>query len=120
MFENVVILGFRCPNKAFYVVSLFTSLSILGSSNLLQILRKLAAFSFAALCIIVFKLSGNSRSLAFDILLQSCPCTLSCLARDIISTELIQNRILPESDILGIVKQRVKSSGLLCRFLNSL
>ena len=40
--------------RSISLASLFTSLSIFGWSDLLQILRKQAAFSFAVLCIIMF------------------------------------------------------------------
>ena len=40
--------------RSISLASLFSSLSIFGWSDLLQILRKLAAFSFAVLYIIVF------------------------------------------------------------------
>ena len=40
--------------RSISLASLFTSLSIFGWSDLLQILRRRAAFSFAVLCIIMF------------------------------------------------------------------
>ena len=69
--STVAILGFQ--SGLYHVVAplsflrsispatLFAILSILGLSDLFQILRKLAAFSFAVLCIIVFKLKHRLR-----------------------------------------------------------
>ena len=53
LYHAVVPLSFR---RSISLASLFTSLSIFGGSDLLQILRKPAAFSIAVLCIIVFRL----------------------------------------------------------------
>ena len=59
---TVEILGFLfglyvvVPISFLRVISLASLLSIIGWSDLLQILRKPAAFSFAALCIIMFRL----------------------------------------------------------------
>ena len=50
---SVWTLSCRCQ-LSISLASLFTSLSIFGWSDLLQILRKQAAFSFAVLCIIMF------------------------------------------------------------------
>ena len=44
--------------RSISLASLFTSLSIFGWSDLLQILRKQAAFSFTVLCIIMFYFSS--------------------------------------------------------------
>ena len=48
--------------RSISLASLFTSLSIFGWSDLLQILRKPAALSFAVLYIIVFRLFGKQAA----------------------------------------------------------
>ena len=64
------------------LASLFTSLSIFGWSDILQILRRQAAFSFAVVCIISTILSmSNNKSYGF----YSCPVSILKHARDIIS-----------------------------------
>ena len=56
--------------RSISLASLFTSLSIFGWSDLLQTLRRQAAFSFAVLCIIIFNFSEKYEPRKADCLIK--------------------------------------------------